>query len=469
MTDLYRLRPLNRLLGESGELKEQIIYFPSLEELNDPLEGFRDIVWQGDLIVWTNLFRHYLYCFYLTYNLIRLVGDSRKIEPQEIPVMGRVWESFPENMIVTAFGDICERVLEKTHFQNFITKIAQMKRKARRDEVLLYLQLLHGPAFDEIRNADIAPGVAPNGERREKHPSVFSALNKLFDLALQIEDERFLDGLYQAFYRLMEDQVLGYRYHYKSASKSPWENNRQLLVYDFPGAYLTQLERVLYPDCYVASFMRDYRNASVWGHYGDGHEGVCLIFGADTTGERSRLTLNQRTDHSPHREPCLLPFHDVNYKDKADEIDFFRSIGRFPVAQIEEVWYRDEHGNLSECGAHLKASTETWRRDYWERFHPALSVKTQDWAYEQESRLILHSLIGDLSEKEWRVLTYNFSSLKGIIFGIRTPDTAKLEIIETIAKKCRKNNQTDFKFFQAYYCQETGHISRRELDHTRFL
>ena len=67
MTDLYRLRPLKYLLGEEyRELERQSIYFASLEELNDPMEGFRDIVWQGDQIVWTNLFRHYLYCSYLT-------------------------------------------------------------------------------------------------------------------------------------------------------------------------------------------------------------------------------------------------------------------------------------------------------------------------------------------------------------------------------------------------------------------
>ena len=96
MAHLYRLRPLKYLLGEEyRELEQQSIYFASLEELNDPMEGFRDIVWQGDQIVWTNLFRHYLYCFYLTYGLIRLVGDSRKIEPQEIPIMGRALGVIP--------------------------------------------------------------------------------------------------------------------------------------------------------------------------------------------------------------------------------------------------------------------------------------------------------------------------------------------------------------------------------------
>ena len=52
--------------------------------------------------------------------------------------------------------------------------------------------------------------------------------------------------------------------------------------------------------------------------------------------------------------------------------------------------------------------------------------------------MILYSLIGDMSEPRYRKLTYAFSSLKGIIFGIRTPETDKLKIIETIHKKCRQ-------------------------------
>ena len=77
--------------------------------------------------------------------------------------------------------------------------------------------------------------------------------------------------------------------------------------------------------------------------------------------------------------------------------------------------------------------------------------------------MILHSIIADLDEKRRRTLTYNFSSLKGIIFGINTSDNHKLKIIETIHKKCRENERTDFDFFQAYYCHETGAIKKDKL------
>ena len=60
--NVYRFRSMEYLLGgEYQELEKQAIYFASPDELNDPMEGFRDIVWRGDKIVWTNFFKNYIY------------------------------------------------------------------------------------------------------------------------------------------------------------------------------------------------------------------------------------------------------------------------------------------------------------------------------------------------------------------------------------------------------------------------
>ena len=251
-------------------------------------------------------------------------------------------------------------------------------------------------------------------------------------------------------------------------SNSTFEKNRQLLIFDFPRVYLKQIGELLYLNWYVACFMRDYHNSSAWGHYGDNHKGVCLIFEAETTGKMNCLTLNQITGYSNDREvwnPSLRAFYEVNYQDKIDEIDFFRSIGCLPITRLKKAWYSDQNGNLSECGAHLGTGGDelAWRENYWANFYRDITAKTKDWEYEQESRLILYSMLTDLREKRQRTLTYNFSSLKGIIFGINTSDSDKVEIIEIINKKCQENNRTDFEFFQAYYCPETGNIQKHKL------
>ena len=49
---------VERLMNDD-ELDGQYIFFAGLSELNDPVEGAADMVWNGDEIVWSNLNRHY--------------------------------------------------------------------------------------------------------------------------------------------------------------------------------------------------------------------------------------------------------------------------------------------------------------------------------------------------------------------------------------------------------------------------
>ena len=60
----------------------------------------------------------------------------------------------------------------------------------------------------------------------------------------------------------------------------------------------------------------------------------------------------------------------------------------------------------------------------------------------QEYRLILENNSGKLNEKDHRKLTYDFNSLKGIIFGIRTSTEDKMKIIDLIEKKEKSVTET---------------------------
>ena len=75
----YRFRSTTALLGEKKELENQEIYFASIDELNDPMEGKPDLVFKGDRIVWENLFKHYLSHFY---GLVMFVPEKLKQEYQ---------------------------------------------------------------------------------------------------------------------------------------------------------------------------------------------------------------------------------------------------------------------------------------------------------------------------------------------------------------------------------------------------
>ena len=132
-----------------------------------------------------------------------------------------------------------------------------------------------------------------------------------------------------------------------------------------------------------------------------------------------------------------------------------------------ELWYTDQDGNVSECAAHIGVDRDEadWREHYWNDFFRDVTFKTKDWRYEQEYRLILDDGLGQFNEKDDRALTYDFKSLKGIIFGMRTSREDKVKIREIIEKKkeCAENNQTDFTYFQAYYSAKDGDIRARKM------
>ena len=474
MNDVYRFRTIERILGKSQELEKQYIYFASQEQLNDPMEGFRDIVWHGDNIVWSNFFKQYLYCLVRTYIDLKIFGDDMtRLELEyRIPITERR-DRFSQTelsdnteLLFDIFSDFYFRVSKKYELEEFIDEIVRTRRKTRHDEVLLYLQRIHFGALIEIQDAFVMRGLDIKKDQEPvKYYNKFKRLSdkKFFDSLREMEKKVRTDALFQVTNEILSDLIF--------IHKSKFSDNQQLVLFDYPRVYLKYLiDRLLYPKWYGASFMKDYQNSSVWGHYADGHRGVCLIFETKVSGEKDCLPLKKRT-HSRKNGKTLIPialtFHEINYKDKVGEIDFFRSIGTLSRPQLIDQWYSDnENHHMSECSAHLgpKSDENNWRKNYWEKFYRDITIKTKDWEYEREIRLILNNgMLENFDDKEQRKLIYEFHSLKGLIFGINTSDKDKLKIMETIKGKRSQNNHNNFKFYQAYYNPEDGNIHKYEL------
>jgi len=71
MAIVYRFRDTNKLLDEYHELENQTIHFSPLECLNDPMEGYLNLFFMGDRIVWENLFFHYIVCIDDTFSCMK--------------------------------------------------------------------------------------------------------------------------------------------------------------------------------------------------------------------------------------------------------------------------------------------------------------------------------------------------------------------------------------------------------------
>ena len=484
MTELYRFRSIEYLLEKYNELEKQSIYFAKPEELNDPLEGFRNIIWQGDRIVWRNFFKHYVYCLLKSIFHQKLCGDS--ITRDKLELMIPVEEQRDKFLKETSqspftsfndlLSDIYNRIFEKYELDTFIIELGNINRKVRTDEVLLYLQVIHSVIWPEIYDSLVEHEFEQESQIPFANMELEPLFNDLVKLIQADDDVNVLEKMFEVANQFLTDLLLQSRLTVRSKFQKTTEecqhsSNAELLLIDFPHSFLKQLvDRLVYPRWYTACFMMECNNSSVWGHYADRHKGVCLIFEANESakGTAPTITLKKLSESSNKEEvrsDVSIQIHKINYVAKAGEIDFFRSIGWSLRPTLEKNWYRDEEGKFSECGSHLRNNNvNAWMTDYWKVFLRDITAKTRDWKHEKESRMILTDYPFNLSDKKLRTLTYDFNSLKGIIFGINTSDTDKLKIIQIIKKKCQENNRRDFEFFQAYYDHATSSVQKRNLN-----
>jgi hypothetical protein len=64
---------------------------------------------------------------------------------------------------------------------------------------------------------------------------------------------------------------------------------------------------------------------------------------------------------------------------------------------------------------------------------------------------------------ESRCLNYRFEDLAGLVFGVRTSITDRVQILKVIEEKCRTAGRTDFEFRQAAYSDRTRDFETKPL------
>jgi Protein of unknown function (DUF2971) len=476
MEHIYRFRSTQALLEGFQELENQRIYFAAPRELKDPMEGFKDICWRGDAIVWTNLLKHYLLCLMQAVLTAIKQGPDHRFATDDIPVL--LTDEALTEASRALFDGICSRFFENGEVAELPALLASRISSIRRDELFQLLLFLHFYALKII-----CMGISP-GE----------PLCRIDELLRAKQDSPFRFREYLTAQKALEDKHLNSgdlfeRMNFEAASiiaqtilirdynatSEPNGAAWNTISSAFPGMYTDQLERLLYNDWYVACFVAEPTHAAMWGIYGDGHQGACLKFRTvpNATGKPS-LMLRTAVGIGGHKDAAAPIYNDVahelyevRYSGQYVEIDFFRSMGRLTRPQLA-FWFMDSKGGTSSTGRDLMEESERWRQEYWANFHNTITTKLPDWKHESECRITLRSDIIDLSEKANRKLRYRFADLEGIIFGIKTPHQAKIEVRRIIESKCRKEGLKDFEFHQAYYSRQTGKIETSRLNLLKF-
>lgn len=459
---LYRYRPIDAVLDGFHELDEQQIYFSTPAELNDPMEGFRDLFWKGDAIVWRNLLKHYFLCLLQTTYYCFVAGAEFKSDILDNFVFS-VPETLPRAPIRDIYSRLTAEFLATPVVEKFLHLMGSRTTEVRRNELTGYLRAMHSFAIPiiltDLRNRGLTAPQGFNVDPAQRETLTASAIKMMEGVTKitseQYPPERISEALFSVNEAAMDQMMM-----IAECRSADWTKEKPIAFFThrFPTKYVAALDKLVYRDWYAACFANTPSNHSMWSTYAGGHRGVCLIFKPNDSAEGDQtLTLTQITSMggSPGHEPeygrseVRNVIRPVRYTTEYPPIDFFRSLGAIPQSHMDQFWYSGDK-SFSTCRDAIYTDIDGWRRNYWKRFDESTMCKTPEWAHEQEHRIVIHSSF-DIRPKERRKLGYRFQDLAGIVFGIRTDSEDKLKIIKIIDAKCAKAKRSDFKFFELRY------------------
>ena len=268
---IFRYRP-TKSFNKYNELQNQEIYFGALGELNDPMEGYKNIFWKGDKILWRNLLKRYIRC---------LQKFFCKEEKDEYSFKEYKYLAYlsDQDFTTESFNKICEIFFAIPSVEKFLTLLEQQENMFR-EELIFCLEFLHQQLLKIINFITLGDHKITQDMLNEMDSTV-TKLNEYLSLKLseeykkifkKIQIEKFLksaDSLHFTFMIVNAELIQTITEHLKY---------KKDLSIGFPKHYIDSLEELMYPEYYIASFTKDCTNPSMWSHYAENHQGICLKF-----------------------------------------------------------------------------------------------------------------------------------------------------------------------------------------------
>jgi hypothetical protein len=473
----YRYRPIQAVLDDFRELENQEIYFGATDELNDPMEGFKDIFWLGDEIVWRNFLKHYALCVLQTAYYCFIAGDQ--FDPNILRnIVFSVPQVLPEAPVREVYQRVSAKFMAEEAVQKLVSLLVARGTPIRRNELTGYLRALHGFAVRIVIKDLQERGLLRLHSGQEVSPplpeeitqqaiAMLESVTKI--TSSEYPPEKILEAVFTADEAFAAQIMLMYE------RSLPDRDRQKPMVFwtgRFPTAYVAALDKLVHRDWYLACFSKTADDHSMWSTYGNGHRGVCLMFKATANAAGApTLFIDTVTGVGGSRGQPLRYFSNlvphelkpVRYTAQYPAIDFFRSLGTISEMHMNSFWYLGDHGSFSKCRDAVYADTDAWRSSYWQTFEESALYKTPEWAHEQEHRIVLNTGF-DMSAKDKRKLKYRFQDLAGIVFGARTEIEDKLKIMRIIDDKCAKEKRNDFRFFEIRYLHVDSRFQLFPLD-----
>lgn len=456
-------------------------HLSSPNELNDPLESFVTVYWEGDKAAWEGLFRNYICSLSKSIEIYLLQGDMEEISTDSLMVDIHAFDSVP-------MGNLLKELSDTFLNDEYIVKLAELlgsiNYRLYRNDVKAILQLVHQKAFyycltlfrdnKFIPSEEADPQIKLLSKFKEmklpdipddkpvRESLIYAMLSvikttihdaiELQYIKIGLDDEAFLYGKPEKSDEKSDtagSETMDKKVDHKKISGSRQHRNWLNATWNFPENYLRQLLDMMYPPTYITCFSASNTDSSMWGTYADSHKGICFEY---STNEKDTIDLIG----SP-----VLPLKPVQYDDGNFECNFFTTFGRLTFPQIK-TWLTGKD-SISECYEEF-SDVEKWRDQYWKICELKTYHKMTEWAHEQEYRIAYTDMLMEYKKGDKRLIKYNPKALTGIIFGIRTSEYDKMQIMKAVEENGPYEN---LKFYQAEYNDEKRKIEVRPKEWKR--
>ena len=396
---IYRFRSAKALLDdniENGgfqELEKQTIYFAEPHSLNDPMEGVTDAFWDGDKVLWDNLFRHYALAL-IWYAGQWIIFNSKEIDQAKVSA-GLTELNLPSDefrKIYYEFRDeFCAEI--KSSELSIILGLRTVPLKRERLKSLLFLahntalkhlfrvfkkyKLYENEIPFKVNNDEALKITVLGWEDISRSPQPTDMpVSDLLELLASIQNNTS---------QQLELGMLSRANDYQSSKKII------ALMAKFPSMYVDAFLRDLnFPPWRVACFSGSCVNSSMWGMYGDEHRGAALVFRTEKNNLGESFHVKGVVGSSPLGIP--LKVHSVDYRNRPPSLDCFLEIGVLPLEQLKHCWMADkESGDVSARLQEIIEDHEAWVKKHWEKAYARAAWKHPDWKHEHEKRLIISS------------------------------------------------------------------------------
>ena len=138
---LYRYRSIKNALKE---IEDGTFYFASHDELNDPIEGYIKVFWQGDRFAWEGLLRSYIYNLTIAisqYLLGRDISTTCKAQPL---ISVNQMKNIPLQDMLRDLGKV---FLDDSEINGVTNFCGQPSFKVSKTELKMLLYLIHNKAL----------------------------------------------------------------------------------------------------------------------------------------------------------------------------------------------------------------------------------------------------------------------------------------------------------------------------------